>query len=84
METRQDVHNRLIDRAVKDEDFRKLLLDDPYEAIRKETGVTIPSNYELVVHEEGHSSFHLVLPATEHLSESDLAVIAGAQQQTGY
>ena len=80
METRRDVQERLINRAARDEAFRKLLLEDPYEAVREETGVTIPPDYSLEVHEEGFASFHLVLPATEHLSEADLAVIAGGQQ----
>ena len=84
MNSRLDVNNRLIDRAAKDEDFRTLLLEDPQKAIQEETGITIPSNFELVVHEETQKSFHLVLPATERLSESDLALIAGGTCDDGY
>ena len=84
MKTRQDVQEKLTDRAAKDDEFRTLLLEDPHKAIQEETGVIIPPKFVLVVHEETPRSFHLVLPATGHLSESDLAVIAGGTPNPDY
>lgn len=77
METRHDLENRLISRAGEDEVFRSLLLENPREAVRDETGMTIPAHIELTVHEEGRASFHMVLPASPRLSEQELESISG-------
>ena len=78
METRQEVHDRIIARAGKDDEFRAFLLEDPRAAVKNETGMAIPEQFGLSVHEEDSTTFHLVLPSRERLSEQDLARINAA------
>ena len=42
-----------------------------------ETGTTIPDGFELVVHEDGATTAHLVLPPSGGLSEAEMESVAG-------
>ena len=77
MQTRQELENRLINRATIDETFRALLLEDPHEALRDETGATVPQDIEFTVHEESRTRFHLILPPSDRINERDLERISG-------
>lgn len=77
MQSRQELEARLINRATLDESFRALLLENPHEAVREETGTVISEDVDLAVHEEGHKRFHLVLPPSDRISERDLEKISG-------
>ena len=77
MKTRDDVQQLLLDRASEDETFRALLLQDPRRAILDLTGIDVPSDVKLTVHEEGTKSFHLVVPASDRLTEGELAAVSG-------
>lgn len=67
-----DVRERLIRRAWEDEQFAERLSSDPRAAIADETGVELPANLNIRVHQEGETTFHLVVPAKPRYSgESD-------------
>jgi len=68
-----------IEKANKDGEFRKLLLDDPVEAI-KQFGVTLPDSVKVKVVEEGKGELILTMPAShtsDELSELELLNAAG-------
>ena len=79
MMTRADVEQLLLSRASADDDFRALLLADPHKALRDATGIEMPEEINLTVHEEDSASFHLVLPAADRLTAGELAAVAGGR-----
>ena len=83
MKTRAELDADLISKAAEDEGFRSLLREDPRKAVSQAVGWDVPDDIKLVVHEEDSATFHLVLPASDRLSNSDMARIsAGAMWST--
>ena len=80
---RKQLEEKLIEKAMKDENFRKFLLENPKAAIEDETGIKIPEAVNLKVVEEDPASFYLILPPkinteTENeLSEAELEMVSG-------
>ena len=64
-------------KAAEDDDFRARLIADPKGAVSEEVGTAIPEGFDVAVHEESATTFHLVLPPSPHLTEADLALVAG-------
>ena len=64
MNTRAELDAELIARVSDDEAFRALLLENPKEAIQQATGIAIPEDFTIQVHEENSMSAHIVLPAS--------------------
>ena len=66
----------LIEKALKDDDFRKALLADPKAALEKEWGVSLPADLNIAVHQESKHQLHVVLPsaaqAGDELSADEL------------
>ena len=81
METAQQMHARIVDKATEDEEFRSRLLSDPKGAIERELGVTIPASMSIAVHEDSAETVHLTLPPDSRLSESDLEQAAGGDRR---
>jgi hypothetical protein len=82
MKDRACDERRLLERAQKDDAFRRLLRSNPRQAVEQELGVQIPHNVELHVHEETEDTFHLVLPPAGHLSEAQLEAVSGGSSYT--
>jgi hypothetical protein len=77
---RGEYTERLIARASSDEDFRRMLLDDPKAAISDELGVETPDELTIRVIEEDAGEVILALPPTatpEALRDEELASAAG-------
>ncbi len=87
---RKQLEEKLIARAMKDETFRKMLLENPKAAIEEETGIKTPGAVNLHVVEEDPSTFYLVLPpktkpeTEDELSEAELEMVAGGWGDDGY
>ncbi len=84
METRKIFESKLIEKAWKDEEFKKELVKNCKEAIEKETGVKIPDNINVTVLEETADEVYLVLPqnpakSVAELTEAELDSVAGGQ-----
>jgi hypothetical protein len=77
MTTATELKTRILSRANEDGDFRALLIADPRAAISSETGANIPEGFEVVVHEDGPTTAHLVLPASPKLTEAELEKATG-------
>ena len=67
----------LIDKAEQDVAFRAALLADPRTAIREALGVELPGDFDVVVHEDGPGTAHLVLPPSAELTDAQLDQVAG-------
>jgi hypothetical protein len=80
---RKQIEEKLIAKAMKDETFRKNLLENPKAAIEAETGIKLPESINLKVVEENPSTFYLVLPpkinpeTEDELSEAELEMVSG-------
>lgn len=80
-----DMEMRLILRAWKDEKFKKELIANPKEVIRRELNINIPDDVEIHVVEETPNKLYFVLPASatqdetsdDELDGEDLKNVAG-------
>ena len=83
MNQRQQFEQQLIEKAMKNEAFRKQLIENPVASIEAETGMKIPETLKIKVLEEGPQTVYLVLPsvpvkeAEMELSEAELESVAG-------
>jgi hypothetical protein len=83
MDQRQQLEQQLIEKAMKDESFRKQLVENPGAAIEAEMGMKIPETMKIVVLEEDPQTVYLVLPQLPmlnnemELSEAELESVAG-------
>jgi hypothetical protein len=76
------LEQKLIEKAMKDETFRKQLLENPREIVEQETGMKLPASIAIHVLEEKANEVFLVLPAIktetgEELTEAELSNVAG-------
>jgi len=85
MKKRQQFEQQLIEKAMKDPDFRKRLLENPKAVIKEETGVELPAFVNLRIFEEDPQTVYLILPSvpaepdTTELAETELEMIAGGR-----
>ena len=75
--TISEMKAHIVTRASEDGEFRAKLLANPRPVISAELGVFIPERFTIQVHEDSATSAHLILPLSEHLTEEDLAQVAG-------
>ncbi len=77
------LQNQLIEKAMKDEVFRKTLVTSPKETLEEEFRMKIPEGFDIKVLEENANTFYVVLPAppnvgnSEELSEAELELVSG-------
>src|SRR5688572_6841221 len=78
---RHEVEAALIERATKDEAFRRALIADPTGTLEREIGAKAPEGFRLTVVEETPTHRYLVLPPRPagggELSDSELESVAG-------
>ena len=77
MATATEVKDRILSKAAEDGDFRASLIADPKAAISAEVGAALPEDFDVVVHEDSATTFHLVLPPSPKLSDDDLKTASG-------
>ena len=84
MNTRFEFEQKLIQRALEDENFKQELLSNPKAVFAKESGEKLPNDLEIEAIEETPNKVYLVLPnnpastATEgELSDEALEAVAG-------
>jgi hypothetical protein len=83
MDQRQQLEHRLIEKAMKDESYRKQFIENPGAAIEAETGWKIPETVKIKVLEEDPQTVYLVLPKFSNqiteveLNNAELESIAG-------
>ena len=84
--SRREFEEKIINKAWKDENFKKALLDNPQETF-KQLGLQIPESIEIKVVEESTNVLYLVLPVNpnaEELTDEQLDLVAGAGEWSPY
>ena len=72
-ETRQQLEQRIIEKAIKDDDFRNKLKDNPKVTVEEALGVKLPDGLNIHVSQEGPNDIYISLPAqSEKLNEGEL------------
>lgn len=90
MNTRKQLEQTLIEKAMKDPDFRNRLIDNPKAVIENETGLEVPDSVNIKIVEEDPNTVCLVLPymPAQHdeseLAEPELERVAGGLAFTGF
>ena len=81
-----ELKKKIIEKAMKDEAFRKELIEDPKAAVEKAFGVKAPDGVEITVLEETPNTVYLVLPAvrSQTISETDMEKIAAGGFDCGW
>jgi len=80
---RQTLEQQIIEKAMKDDAFRKQLLQDPNTAFEREAGITLPASFKIVALQEDQHNLYFVLPMLHdeagevELTEADLANVSG-------
>lgn len=88
-EQREILEKRIIEKAMKDNDFRKQLIENPSRVLKNETGLIVPDSLTVKVLEETSEVFYLVLPARKdlvpdsELLDDELSGIAGGANGYG-
>jgi len=83
MDQKQQMEQRLVEKAMKDEQFREQLRVSPKETIEAELGIKLPQALNIHVLEEKPDSVFLILPNTStnlsdgELSEAELESVSG-------
>lgn len=62
-EQRRAFESELVQKALKDDAFRRALTHDPKAALENEWGVSLPDRLQVHVHQETRHDLHVVLPA---------------------
>lgn len=75
--TRASIDALIAERITADPDFRAALIADPRTALTQLTGMDVPDEVTITVHEESPADIHLVLPMSTPLSDEDLELVAG-------
>jgi hypothetical protein len=83
--SRRQIEREIIARAMKDEAFRKELLEHPRRVLERETGVSIPRGLKVRVVEESPEVAYLVLPSLppqgdREVSGEELQGLAGTRR----
>ena len=86
--TRQELEAGLIERASKEEAFRRALVADPTGTLERELGVRLPGSVTLTVLEESPTSRYIVLPprpptGDRELTDAELETAAGGEGTIG-
>ena len=77
-----EMQAQLIERATRDPEFRRELIEDPRAVIQREFGIDVPDRVDIRVVEESPTTSYLVLPspapeAGQELSDEELEAVAG-------
>ena len=81
MEETESIDAQIIVRVMKDPEFRRNLVANPKETLKKEYKLDLPAGVAVKVHEESDTVRHIVIPKAQtsgvELSDGDLANVAG-------
>ncbi len=83
----RSIDEQVLEKAMKDSDFRRKLIADPKATLEKEFKVKLPAGVAVQVHEDSDRVRHLVLPGAMkggvELTDDQLATAAGGLRRSG-
>lgn len=82
--THEELLAELIGKAAADDGFRTRLVEQPKAAIKEALNLDLPESVTVHVHEDTALNAHLVLPASESLTEAELEAVAAGHSQNLY
>lgn len=77
MKNRKVLESKIIEKVMKDNEFRKRLIENPKNTIEEELGVKLPDNLKFHINEESPDDIHLTLPHENELTQEQLSGITG-------
>lgn len=81
---RRSINERVLRRAADDEEFRRLLVDNPKSAIARELGIDVPDGMHVTVIRETPDQVYVVVPhKVENADEHILSGIERLVSRTG-
>ena len=81
---RSQMSQQVVEKALKDDDFRSRLLSDPKGTLEEEYGVRLSPDVRIHVHTESPRDFHLVLPSAPSASSELSADEVDAPECSGW
>ena len=76
--TRSELEQKIIERAMKDESFRDKLKENPRDAVEETLGIKLPDDVNINVNLESANDIHITLPhVSQELSEEELSGVSG-------
>jgi hypothetical protein len=88
MKSRKEMEQTLIEKALKDDNYKNDLMKDPGKMLEAEFGLKVPDSFTIRVVEEKPKEFILVLPhkygksSKEELTEAELEQVSGGTYWT--
>ena len=81
METQESMLEKLIARAGNDVDFRRRLVANPRLVLKEALDIEITDDFNVVIHEDDARTAHLVLPASDSLTDAQLQQAIGGSDE---
>lgn len=66
--------DRLVAKALEDDEYRRRLIDDP-KAVLREEGLTVPDEVTVEIHQNTKDRLHLVLPSDSEREKLEIEEI---------
>lgn len=78
------LRKQILERAAGSASFRARLLEDAGDAIREETGFSVPKGLSVAAHDDPGDGLQLVVSGTTALSDAELADVVGGEHWSVY
>ena len=76
--SRKEIEQQIIERAMKDESFRDKLKEDPKSAVEETMGIKLPDDVNINFNMESAKDIHITIPhKSQELSEEELSGVSG-------
>ena len=76
--SRKDLEQQIIERAMKDESFRNKLKENPKSAVEETLGIKLPDNVNININMESTKDIHITIPhVSQELSQDELSGVSG-------
>ena len=84
MDTRKELEQKIINRAMRDETFRNKLKADPKSAIEETLRIKLPDDIKININMESANDVHITIPHTgDELTEEELSGVSGGWEAKG-
>lgn len=65
MSKRNELQQKILEKAMKDEAFKKELMANPKEALKKEFNIEVPQDIDIKVLEETEKQVYITIPSSK-------------------